>query len=383
MAVSTVHGPVAALAWADRLYHSVAPLPHDAPGFAIHEALEAYRQVERRYPSRAAREGIANCLSFGGDYRDAERTYERLAKRREARQRAEVAEKIAPLVQDRKVLQVEPVPGTGNRWIAVAAHIEANDGAYGNGWSARPLSHLTLAQYRIQDGRARRIGGEQSIQKDDFDLTSVHLYMIRLTPQGAPVAVAYAGFGAADCVPNGQWIFRIRPDGLHLMRRFFGLYPTEIYPANSRSGLTLAVTPTFKVWWTDAYEWRSHGFAFANRRHPALFRMWLAERVKSYGRLYYPTWMNVGALSGIHWRWKDALKAWKRAEKYCRLCVRDAGEAYRDFGFYGDPYENLKEIRRRIRWIRSGDLNHMLLYRPCDFDLEVPPYELGKSRQEG
>jgi hypothetical protein len=78
-----------------------------------------------------------------------------------------------------------------------------------------------------------------------------------------------------------------------------------------------------------------------------------------------------------------ALRLLEAARRSCRIALnptlapRGKWDDYRDYGMYGDTYENLKEIEQRIRWVKAGDYDHALLYRPYDFDLQVPPYRLG------
>jgi hypothetical protein len=96
----------------------------------------------------------------------------------------------------------------------------------------------------------------------------------------------------------------------------------------------------------------------------------------------YGDLMTRAALEMVRGNTRAALAEWRNAERACLGVIHPKGNAasrYADYGYYGKPKENLKEIRQRIQWIEKGELNHVLLYRPYDFDYELPPYKLGNA----
>ncbi|MGV3618543.1 MAG: hypothetical protein ACO1SV_24745 [Fimbriimonas sp.] len=148
--------------------------------------------------------------------------------------------------------------------------------------------------------------------------------------------------------------------------------------------LCISVEPTYKVYWKDVYEWSGGKLRFANRHHPGLYeagaRPWKGQDTE------YTEWMWCAAVLTIQRKRGAALRAWQEAERCARGSLREqAAGRYReeskfpDYGMYGDTRENLGQIRQRITWLRHGDWNHRLLYRPYDAGLQVPPYQLGKA----
>ncbi|MEZ0327120.1 MAG: hypothetical protein ACAH95_14565 [Fimbriimonas sp.] len=100
---------------------------------------------------------------------------------------------------------------------------------------------------------------------------------------------------------------------------------------------------------------------------------------------YYPSWVTKASLLCIAKRYEEAKRVLKEAKRMALLSLEGRRDKrgyrlYPDYGFYGDTSDNLKEIRQRLSWLRRREYNHALLYRPYDFDLQVPPYRLGAAR---
>lgn len=361
---------IQALAWADRLYQAAYPLPQEAPAFQVRDALEAYQQVEHRFgPSVRSANGIGNCLMLLGRYDLAAYTYPPGTKQDEARLRLWVAQKCQDQSSKRKVLQVERVPGTKLRWIVLQALPRAGSI---DDWN--PLHQVGIRQVQIDGDRVRFWG--QEIRPPSFsnlgDCRDVSLYIWSLGPNRL-IANIYQNYFAANCNPTTLCLVHILDGKLEPFQNFKSTSGIKFIPPQSEHGFRVVITPTYKVYWTDVYEWNGKEFCFANRQNPKLFPAEIFPKSKDG----YEGWMWVGAEAGIHGRWVTALKAWRKAE----VAIRSKARAFSryDWDWNGHPVENLKEIRQRIRWITHRDYNHMLLYRPYDWDLQVPPYGLGKA----
>jgi hypothetical protein len=186
---------------------------------------------------------------------------------------------------------------------------------------------------------------------------------------------------AANCLPNELAVLTPRGTRFGVSRPFKSIYATRAWVERGR--LVVSVVPTYKVWWPDVYEWHDGRFIFANRRHPEVYRN---EKHPARGERFYAYWMQYAAALTIRRNRPAALAAWREAERCAAASLRMQGKGipsdrlrYPDYGVYGDTAANLSEIRRRIRWLRRADLHHPLLYRPYDWGLQVPPYQLGNA----
>ncbi len=371
----------AALAWADRLYHAVAPLPEDVPEIAIPTALRAYQRVERRYGvSPRTRKGIGDCLMLMGRYGEASRTYRKGRWTAQAQSRADLAQWCKSVSGGRTVQQIEPVLGSRGRWIVLFTENKPLL------WPQRqPWYGLRLREVRRFRGVPRFIGGEIALPDGDAKFGgSLHgaLYTMRANRRSDPQVLLYQGYSAADCSPSTQSFYRVRADGIHFVHRFRSVGDVRIVPADLSHGVRILVQRTYKVWWTDVYEWDGTRFAFDNRRSPELCPSVPWSLADHDGRDYYPGWLKYAAWLMIHGRRLAATVAYREAERRCAYFERHGqtmGGWNSDPEYIGTRRVVLKEIRQRLRWLQRGDYSHALLYRPYDFDIQVPPYKLGTA----
>jgi hypothetical protein len=366
----------AALAWADRLCAKIAPLPSDNPSYLTDRALEAYRQVNIRFPSSRAIDGYTKCLLLLGRY-SAAASVKNSPLATVAFQRLQIAKACARFAPRRSVVQVEPVPRTTDRWVVLFANAKPSHRESDGDWLPPQTSNVGILQIRFRSGHATPLSHRvQRMQGESDDMRAATLYVTDARLGRDPVALVYEGYFIGDSEPNGQEVFRIESNRLRKVGHFYGKAPSKIVAATKASPLHLMVTPTWKVWWPDVYEWNGNGFRFANQRHPELY-----PSSPSYVGSDDYAYAMIGASElTIQRRYAEAIIAWRQAERACRMSIWYGAETYSHFwdaGYFGGKEENLKEIRRRIWWLRKGELNHPLLYRPYDFDLQVPPYRLG------
>ncbi len=365
-----------ALAWADRLYADVSPLPRGNPAGAIRDAADAYRQVLDRYPTSRANVGLGNCLMLLGRYREAAKVFGPSSSVATSRQR--IAESCRKIAKSRLVLQVEPASGQPGRWLVLFG--KRTDSSLPN--DTPEYGDIALALVAVRNGKAVILGGETPMAKGDEDeVRRATLYVTSLEAHRLPVALVYVAHFGADNDHNEQKILAIRRNSLKPIKELRGMDEAEYFPPSPGHGLCAVVTATWKIWWHDVYEWRGGHFVFANRWHPEVYRLSKID----VGSDSYVQHMTDAAELTIQGRIKEALNAWKRAERTCQMSIWYGQESFSRFwdaGFYGGTRDNLREIRRRIRWLQKGQLNHPLLYRPYDFDLQVPPYRLGSAGSE-
>ena len=236
-------------------------------------------------------------------------------------------------------------------------------------------------------GRARfrrepHMGGAETYH--DEDVRSTELRVMRSSKRSKEwCAVILRDYGGGDCNPWAAEVAQISSKGIGWTKTFGSLQGVEVYPPDDRHGMVVAVVSTFKVWWPEAYEWRDRRFVLADTRHPEFYSQSNYGWTDGESDHYYPMWMNRAAIYDIHRQFRKALSVWKRAERSCIKTLHTGNGVYgdyRDVGFYGEAMVNLREIRKRIAWLKKREYNHPLLYRPYDFELQVPPYRLGSAK---
>lgn len=204
-----------------------------------------------------------------------------------------------------------------------------------------------------------------------------------------PGVLLYHALLGGDNYPNFSAFYRLDGDRLNKVATFFGKAETRLASNGSQSPLALMVTATWKVWWPDTYRWNGRAFEFANQDFAKKYgsAYWIED--ESEGG-YYPINLGQAAVAAINRDWVGARRFLRLAEHNCLRSIAENRHnittshyegRYPDYGWFGDTDANLKEIRQRLRWIAHHDYAHPLLYRPYDFDLQVPPFRLGNAEQ--
>ena len=241
------------MGWADRLYSYMAPVPSGCnPIFGIDEALDAYRRVLQVYPRSRANIGIGNCLMLLGHFSDAAAAYGQDRRSQEARRREALVGALRPLANSQSVMQVVPIPGQPNRWIAMFGTVKPSSGKTED-WRPPDISGIALADSKFVNGKATRIG-KIADASGGRDCLGASLFVTMLSWRREPVALVYRDSGGADHDSNDQPLYAIRPGGLRSVGRFWGEAPTAIYPATTGHGLFVKTTSTWKVWWPNVYD---------------------------------------------------------------------------------------------------------------------------------
>ncbi len=220
-----------------------------------------------------------------------------------------------------------------------------------------------------------RIGRERVVPFQQGDPAQrVSLYVTTLRAHRDPVAFAYVSDFGADNSHNDQRLYAIQPRSLAAVQTFRSAEDAEFYSAMRNHGMRVVTLTTWHVWWPDVYEWNGRRFVLANRRSPNFYRKHLKDRnAWAGGDDDYGTGTHRAAIQTIVGSRSAALAACQKSALAFAQLIRKGGS---DPPFAGDDRINLKEIRQRIRCLRDSDLDHALLYRPYDFDLQVPPYRL-------
>ncbi len=213
------------------------------------------------------------------------------------------------------------------------------------------------------------------------------------SPSGRTTLVTSCSFPAASCPPSCFKLYELASGRLKKVGKLDAVYSLKAWP--QRDKLVLLDQLVYKIGWIDMYEWNGIQMAFANSKHPRIYNgfNWKGSPFamgRERTRLDYTNWLDVSARAACQGRWKDCKVLLQRAERVCKICIqeqvkgRDPYEkgAHPDYQFHGDTTANLREIRRRLRWLASKDYDHALLYRPLDFDLQIPPYKLGNSLRD-
>ncbi len=369
-----IHSLTSDLAWADRLYRKASPFPSADPHFAAQEAYNAYQRLELKYgASPRSRLGVARCLMLLGHYSEAAKVFPPIPEAAEARRRAEIALRCSAFTHGRQVLKIERTPGDRNRWIVFIGK-RSRSKEYTGGFQ---YDDLSLWQFAQKGTAVIPIGAEVSVPQDEFTISTS--MFVTGSVRNLKAIVICQGL-LADCSPSQQRIFAVGRGTFRTIGVFNSIGEVRLLPATATRGFRVMITPTYKVWWSDVYEWDGHRFLFANHHSPGAFH---PETLLKSDRTYYPYWLRNASIFAIRGQTAQCLQALKTAERLCRWSIRDArmgvDSVYYGGGFYGNDTDNLREIRQRIRWLRQGDLNHILLYRPYDWDLCVPPYRLGHA----
>jgi hypothetical protein len=363
-----------ALAHADRLYAGAQPLPSGP--YSEEDALDAYRDMVDVYGRRnEIQRRIGACLNAMGDYKSSlEESPHGSPEWKLAETRFKVAN-LARKVLRKEILQVEPAPGGDHRYLVLSRNANSEETDDRN---------YALSLF-ADNGTSPRVLQKIPIETSWAGINFCRVYLAALKRGGPSVVILYRIY-SSDQSASDQTVLAMSKGRLKEIDSFSGPETAEILPASVKHGLTFLREASWKVSWEDAYEWSGGRFVLANRNRPELFIPVTPTRPK---RLHpgerrpdqdYTAWMTLGAQWDIHRRYDKGLKAWKEAERWCLRALREGDESYQ-FGspFYGDPRENLKEIRQRIRWISHKDYDHELLYRPVDWGLQVPPGKLGHA----
>ncbi len=377
---------------ANASYNAAEPYPIESAGFSLIDAAEGYRDVLKRFGHiPAARAGLAKCNFCQGDYLASSKQFALLGssfsrEATESKQRLLRARSVNKLLHGTRVLQILPIPAA-SRWVALVGGTAPEFDWKDNQFAGVSLLLVQFDSNRVATILDRRLLGQvknpgSSIAYED-SAGSAYLYLTKTSVEAKRwSAVVYRNFPAADCSPGSIETCEISKPGFQKSFAFGSLADLGFRPATKRHGLVIVAAPTFKVWWPDTYEWRGDRFFYANKLHPELYSKerygWSDDECDHY----YPFWMTRAAILSIQSKPIGAFAAWKRAEKACLKTLKyghNGNYSYHDSGFCGEPRINLHEIRQRIQWLRRHDLNHPLLYRPYDFDVEAPPYRLGPA----
>lgn len=356
------------LAWADRLYASVAQEVSLSSMEDTERVLEAYRRVVRRHPrSERGRRGFARALFRLGRYEAAASAYRRLSMPgREGALATRYAGLVARIVDGlpagRYVDHLYPL--SMGRWAAITSNRRTN--AYG-----LSLSYgVDLRVFADASGDLVLQGEPQELSIPDEAVLESSFFRTHRTPGWVTVRTRRIG---GDWSPNDVHVFRIEPNQLRLIQEFHSSGETRV---RARRGAPMvAVTPTWKVWWTDAYEWTGRGYRLANERN-----FDLPSRLDGKGerRDTLGDWLTWAALVTKRQDREESIRAWKEAERYAILAQR--GEFDGEEERFGKSAVVLRQIRHRLAWLRRDDWNHALLYRPYDWDVQVPPFKLGAAQ---
>jgi tetratricopeptide (TPR) repeat protein len=390
--LATTRGGIdAALKTADAEFARAYPYPTEDPRSLYLDALDLYRRIEKVYgPDARAEGGIGRCMFRLGSYRQAAAAFTRagagyagdLSK---ANSYQSVADAINLTLATGQVVQLVQIPKR-DRWIAVTAVRDPQDG----GFAMYQTSGASVNLFRLNSigDKVTRIGKPMELPDSGYDGQSPFLYLVRRSKRTiSPTVLVFTHFPAADCSPSSTRLFEIAESGLKKREVFNSLADAAVFAPTQERGLRIVAAPTFKVWWPDVYVWKSGRFVIDNRDEADLYRGqdwgWTSREADSY----YPLWLRRAALYAIRGEFRRSEAACKRALTACRKTLHyqsiGSSSRYHDVGFYGKASVNLREIEQRIRWLKRGDHNHLLLYRPYDFGLQIPPYRLGNAHIPG
>ena len=389
-AVALVANYRSALAWADRLYAKCEPFARiDSPGFYLGETLDAYRQVAAVYGERSElRLRKAACLISMGDYKSAAIEAPPNSKELQtAMRRRDIGLQVANVV-GQPALQVEPVPGSNNQFLVLSGK-KTRSPESPSDWAPAQITKVKLSLIRSV-GTVRILSTKTFPDHDEeLPVRWTELYCTRLQEGGSAAVSVHLDYPAGDSDPSEDDLFRVSSHRLTRFARFHSLYGTEIRPPIPGHALTVINFSTWKIDWPDAYEWTGNGFRLSNAEHPELYSITkLLERIKrdiayitedgEHGSWpLYPDYEFLAATLDVHRQFGRALAAWKRAESLCRRAIRNGLTE----GHMGKAPINLLEIRQRIRWLRHREYGHLLLYRPYDWNLQIPPRNLAQGHR--
>jgi hypothetical protein len=367
------------LEWADRVYREATELPHEYPVDAVQRAHDAYASVQKRLPgTTAARLGKARCLVRLGRYDAAVREYTGLrapeSEVAAARLRASIARQVqARLGKEESVIAVSRVGKnlavalSGRRWLEPAGR--------GLPWGVRQVSKLRIRVLtRVDEARWEEAASTAVPLRRSWDAAwEASLSVVPLRPGRSAVVIRH-GYFTADNATNDVSVFAFAGRPLRPVGTFHSKATTAV-DQDRHGRLRVRVSPTFKVWWTDTYVWDGDRFVFANGQNPDVYPR--RPHVLREPTLY-TWWMWDAAVLTIHRRRREALAAWRTAERLCRNALSEVRRGvpaeerrYPGWEYYGDEASHLRDIRQRIAWLKKGDWDHWLLYRPYRFDLQV------------
>jgi hypothetical protein len=385
------------IAHVSRALSTASEIIHDAPGEGysayVDEALiEAQDEIDaavRRHGPRPRLQAlIAECLLRRGRAEQAFAVYRQLGRQfapvayEKSLRAARAMRAIRQVIRNGRLIRVTPIPGRTRLWAALCG---SNDHTTLGPEVVYVTGRVVLCRLDRGEEKATILSDSGELWSEVYGMRDAQFAVTPLDRSGALAIVLSETHTAANCLPTRVVVFRLVGERMRRVGVFHGVHPSHVWWSKRQGGLVVSCVPTYKLYWMDHYLWRGKRFVYANGVLPEAVSQEDRDDLRSPARPPY-----TGAL----WEASYALTLGKRqlalqrliaARGYCERLLapnfnRDDDPApYNDYGMYGDQEENLKEINRRIRWLMAGDLNHALLYRPYDFDLQVPPYKLGRA----
>ena len=369
--------------WADRLSGKC-----DAGNFMFRfnclDAAEAYEGILSKYPrSKRAQLGLARCRVGLGEYKGAVSAYRSAGNLASGAELADARAKLAlKLVLDKKLarpiqtLQLEHVANHKGLWYALVC--EQHGGWDSNHQYEPPWkNHLRVEVVREGTSDVEVLDEVQLKDASDELPREASIKSVLLDGTNRQAVLFLRMYSSGDSDPNKLEALEWKGKRLRSVGYFFSHGGIKTF-AGRDGRLVVADAATWKVSWTDYYEWSSGAFRFANQRHVATN--------ESYDEPdYYPATLRLAAIEANRGHFVKAAKFLRLARDQCKKAIAyERGnlkyERFRSYAFNGlSSEESLKQINRRLRWIHAGDYNHWLLYRPYDLDLQVPPYRLGNA----
>lgn len=384
------HSLAKALKHANHTYSQAEPLPKAAPAFAIHDAVQEFRDIIHRFgPVPAARQGLARCLLHQARFAEAAHAFRSLGRpfapqAASCSRLAKIGSELKRHFPGKKVVSLKQVPRS-DTFVAVVAKRSATTEWMLAGLEAHELVLFKLRAHGVTVLETRALANDDPRHLASFGYSGSNwgggddLYIAESSLGSHRFfAIVYQSFAAADCAPAMIHVVELRPNSFGPSHPFATLTEgSGVLAARPGHGLVVYVAPTFKVWWTDAYEWRSGRFRLANRANSSVYSGTDYAMSDADCDHCYNYWMDRAAIKGIRGDYRGAPAAWRRAERACLNYLRYGKN--QALGLAHSPYlpedrSNLAEIRKRIRWLKAGDLGHTLLYRPYNFDVQAQPY---------
>lgn len=385
--------PVYDLATADGLLAEKARFFAGGPTADIDGITAMYRNVlERTGPSVRAEAGLGECLLLTNHYAEAAAHFSNAmlaGKQTLAEHLARAQTLIGKVIPaGRTVLSVVPVSGSPGGWVSLDA--------FKLGWTSHGPPHteeeyefpphlegVRLRRWRMEGERVESIGASIPIEsKDDKSQAVLDSALTSVQLGSSQGVLVYKDLLGGDSSPSEIDLYRCDAGGFAKLGSFYSFEDPKLVRDGSTGRLAIAFTPTWKIYWTDVYEWDGKGFVFANASYPSFFGPRPDPR-EDMGK-DFTRWLVKAANQAMYKDWPGALRSLASAEHYCLLSMRYSGDPwetpyYPEYGFYGSATGILAQIRQRIRWIKAHDYSHILLYRPYDwdvFDFRGHPYQL-------